>query len=136
MESKEEAKADAPLTAKGGVSAKQIAISGQESKESQNEAKSEAKGGVEKVESLTAKDVLQTKVANADRSVDDAMIRRAVGSVYADLQEKLGDFFERMLPNFEGESEEHKLEYMTAYKEYEVVVEQHLEVSSLNLSQP
>jgi hypothetical protein len=131
MESKEESKLDESSKESGGVSAKQVvalAASGQESKESHHETKSEAKCGAEQDESLTAKDILQTKKISADKSVDDAMIRRAVGSVYADLQEKLGDFFDRMLPNFEGESEEHKLEYMTAYKEYEILVEQHLEV--------
>ena len=58
----------------------------------------------------------------------DAMIRRAVSSVYADLQVDLEAFFNQRADMFDINSEEHKLEYMEAYKEYEVLVEKHLEV--------
>jgi hypothetical protein len=56
------------------------------------------------------------------------MIRRAVSSVYADLQVQLENFFSDRVGMFDVASEEHKLEYMDAFKEYEAVVEKHLEV--------
>ena len=56
------------------------------------------------------------------------MIRRAVSSVYADLQVELEKFFEDRIDIFDIESDEQKLEYMQAYKEYEAIVEKHLEV--------
>jgi hypothetical protein len=60
------------------------------------------------------------------------MIRRAVSSVYADLQAELENFFCERIDMFDINSDEHKLEYMEAYKEYEVVVEKHLEVREVN----
>lgn len=56
------------------------------------------------------------------------MVRRAVSSVYADLQIQLENFFSDRVGMFDIACEEHKLEYMDAFKEYEVVVENHLQV--------
>ena len=74
-----------------------------------------------------AKDIMCGRVRNRDTSSGDALLRRAVSSVYSEMQRALLPLFEPHAATFNPNQEEQPLEYMELYQQYERLLEEHLE---------
>ena len=74
-----------------------------------------------------AKDIMCGRVRNRDTSSGDALLRRAVSSVYSEMQRSLLPLFEPHAAAFDSSKEEQPLEYMELYQQYERLLEEHLE---------
>jgi len=93
----------------------------------EDDVKSESKGDSKELsdeKAVPTRKVAQSKNENTDV---DALLRRAVSSVYADLVKELAPFFEEHYTLFDLTTDENKLEYMDIFKKYEALVEAHLE---------
>jgi hypothetical protein len=91
----------------------------------ESQVKSEGKG--------EAKDGPSAKQADAKSadytdsySANMALLWRAVDFITKDLLLKLDDYFKKYVPDFDPGSDEHRLAYTDAYKEYERLFDFHL----------
>ena len=90
-------------------------------------ASASAKQTSAKPSSVSHEAIMNARCKNSDVSSSDALLRRAVSSIYSDMQQLLLPLFEPHAAAFEWDREEQPLEYIALFKEYEVMLEQHLE---------
>jgi hypothetical protein len=58
--------------------------------------------------------------------IESPLVRETISFVYTTIQMKLDAFFDKNTPRMDLSTEEHKLEYTEIYKDYEALLEDHL----------